>query len=114
MLLTGSAKGQMQAPIDTSSLRSSNRANKYGGFRVTPPTDSRPSKSKVKPRLVPTIAGLSSISEGQYNYAQDDVVPPPTIIPAMHAIGTQLYAIPAEALSVNELTKEKEGSASSN
>lgn len=37
----------MQAPVNTSTLRRSNWANKYDGFRVTQHIDSRPIKSKV-------------------------------------------------------------------
>lgn len=90
-------------------------SKKYDGFHVTQPTDSRPPKSKVKPRAIPTAATpLTDVSEDPASEAQEIVVPPPTTIPSMQAIGTQLCAIPVEELTIAALTKEKEGSASSN
>lgn len=104
-------KGKRQVPVDTSTLRRSNRSTKYDGFRVLQPTDSRASKSKVKPRNVPSA---QVHSEDDSSTDRDMVAPPPTSISSMQAIGTQLCAIPEEELTVEALTMSKEGSSSAN
>lgn len=43
-------------PLDITMVRRSTRANKYDGFKVSQPKDIRVTKSKVKPRVVPTVS----------------------------------------------------------
>lgn len=76
------------------------------------PTDSRTGQSKVKPRVMPTTQGPSSLSDDQDAQAAD--IPPPTTISTMQAIGIQLCTIPDEELSVAALTQETEGPFTSN
>lgn len=97
-------KGKMPAPVDTSTLRRSNRNNKYDGFKVPQPSDAHRTKSKVKPRIIPSAAvGASMPSSGDDD---DAAAPPPTSIPTMQAIGMNLCAIPAEELSTSALNEE--------
>lgn len=44
------------AHVGTSNLRRSSRANKYDGFKVDHPTDRKKAISKVKPRVIPSVA----------------------------------------------------------
>jgi hypothetical protein len=101
-------KGKMQAPMDTSTLRRSNSNNKYDGFHVTQTTDSRPAKSKVKPRVIPSAATATEDAITMDSTSEDQcvVAPPPTPIPAMQAIGTHMCAIPAEELTISALSEE--------
>lgn len=111
-LVSRQCKGKMQAPIDTANLRRSNRSNKYDGFWVNTLSEARPSKSKVKPRLVPTSVKHSSNTDLNMQ-TQDDSIPPPTPITTMQAVGIRLCAIPEVELSKAVLTKEKTDSSAS-
>ena len=102
-------KGKDPAPIDTSSLRRSTRSTKYDGFRVKVHDESRPSKSKVKPRVVPTMLPRGAASDSK---EPEFELPPPTPIPTMQNIGTQLCAIPAEELNEDMLTAGEGGASS--
>ena len=107
-------KGKMQAHVDTSTLRCSNRNNKYNGFRVPRTSEVRPTKSKVKPRIIPStavgasehISGDDSSPEIATVEVDDAAAPPPTSIPTMQAISVNLYAIPAEELSTSAFSEE--------
>ena len=99
-------KGKDPAPIDTSSLRRSTRSTKYDGFRVKVHDESRPSKSKVKPMVVPTMLHHGAASDSMETEFE---LPPPTPIPTMQNIGTQLCAIPAEELTEDMLTAGEDG-----
>lgn len=98
-------KGKAQAPTDCSQLRRSSRSNKYDGFKVHQPTDSRTHKSKVKPRVVPSAL---KINEAQGETADSDEIPPPTTISVMQAVGVQLCAVPEEELTEEALNMEIE------
>ena len=105
-------KGKSQAPIDTATLRRSNRSNKYDGFRTNLLTESRTTKSKVKPRLLPSaLPGTKEMEENTVN-TTDETVPPPTPVSTMQNIGTQLCAIPAEELS-DEILSDRNGGSTS-
>ena len=74
-------KGKLSAPpTDISTLRRSNRLNKYDGFRTTSLFEAHPNKSKVKPRVIPSAATTTVASSLQ---APSEEVPPPTAIPTM-------------------------------
>lgn len=109
-------RGKMQVPVDTTTLRRSLRANKYDGFRVQQPTDTRSYKSKVKPRVVPTAQSSSSthaIAPALIGPTTAEAIPPPTPIPVIQAVGVQLCAIPEEELTMETLTAPKETGPSS-
>lgn len=106
-------KGKGPAPIDTASLRRSTRSNKYDGFCINLNQDARPTKSKVKPQVLPSAVACEANSEEQDSVMQESAIPPPTTITTMQNIGTQLCAIPAKELSIEALTKEEDGPASS-
>ena len=52
--------GKVPAPIDTSTLRRSNYSNKYDGFRTKSLSEVKATKSKVKPRTVPSATSMDS------------------------------------------------------
>lgn len=56
-------KGKTVAPLSTAPLRRSTRQNKYDGFRVSHNQDSRPTKSKVRPRIIPSAVANEHTSE---------------------------------------------------
>ena len=106
-------KGKMLAPVDTATLRRSNRTNKYDGFQVSATSETRLVKSKVKPRVVPAALTISEDANSaattpavpNTNDALPDV-PTPTPISTLQAIGTDLCAVPAEELTASALSKE--------
>lgn len=101
-----------RAPVNSANLRRSARANKYDGFRVTQPSDNRPRKSKVKPRVIPSAPGSSS-SMAQNVASPEDEVPPPTPITDMQVEGIQLCAIPEEELTTEALHAVEAGPSTS-
>lgn len=108
-----SRKGKGQAPIDTASLRRSNRSNKYDGFRINLNNESCSNKSTMKPRVLPSVLPRATVVEDTEVNMQDAELPPPTSIPTLQNIGTHLCAIPAEELTEEILSKSDGGSASS-
>lgn len=105
-------RGKTAAPIDSANLRRNTRANKYDGFRVTHTSDSRPHKSKVKPRSTPA-APSSSSSASQNIMQREDGAPPPTPVPDIQAEGIHLCAIPEDELTTEALMAEDTPSSSS-
>lgn len=103
-------KGKAPTPIDCSNLRRSTRNNKYDGFKIHQPTDGRQYKSKVKARMIPSALNSNTTQNTSGNTEATEVIPPPTTIPMMQAIGVQLYAIPEEELTTDTLVKEPEES----
>lgn len=97
-LVTRGRRPKAVAPISTTEVRRSTRSNKYNGFRVTQPSDTRTASSKVKPRITPS-AGSSSNTEDRVS----DEIPPPTPIPVLQAIGVNRCVVPAEELSEEAL-----------
>ena len=78
-------KGKLPVPVDTTSLRRSNRSTKYDGHRVPQPSDTRLPKSKVKPHINPAAPVTADAHLPQ---VQDSEIPPPTTIESLQAIGT--------------------------
>ena len=106
-------KGKMLAPVDTATLRRSNRTNKYDGFQVSATSAPRLVTSKVTPRVVraalPSSEEANSAATTPTVPNTDDAlpdVPPPTPIATLQAIGTDLCAVPAEELTASALSKE--------
>lgn len=103
-------KGKASAPIDNSNLHRSTRNNKYDGFKIHQPTDSRSFKSKVKNKEVPSA--LKSITPGSSAESEaseatiETQIPPPTPIPTMQAVGVQLCAILEDELTEEALAME--------
>ena len=91
-------KGKSVAPLSTTPCRST-RQNKYDGFCVNLNQDSRPSKSKVKPRVTPSV--VPDITSSSDIYTAE--IPTPTDVSTMHHIGVLLCAVGAEALTEEAL-----------
>jgi hypothetical protein len=104
-------RGKKLAPTTTIELRRSTRSNKYDGFHVPQPSDRRPYKSKVKPRVVPAAQYSTAATQDTKDDSGD--IPPSTPVPMMQEIGVQLCAIPEAKLSVEALNKPLEGPSSS-
>ena len=49
----------MPVPLDTTTVRRSNRSNKYDGFKINHAPEARRSKSRVKPRDIPFVNVVS-------------------------------------------------------
>ena len=102
----------MLAQTDTATLRRSTRNNKYDGFRVTLTSDSRQTKSRVKPGVIPSAleatedTPVDSTAAAVPGVDEDDSIPPPTPIPTMQAIGVNLCAVPVEELTTSVLSDE--------
>ena len=102
----------MLAPIDTATLRRSTRNNKYDGFRVNLASDTRQTKSRVKPRVIPSAleatedTPVDSTAAAAPGVDDDAPIPPPTPIPTMQPIGVNLCAVPVEELTTSVLSDE--------
>ena len=46
-------------PLDTTAVRRSTRSNKYDGFKINHASDTKRSKSRVKPRETPFVTAVS-------------------------------------------------------
>jgi hypothetical protein len=97
----------LPAPICTTQVRRSTRCNKYDGFKPKNFSDSKATKSKVKPRKVNTAIVLVPTDEDD---AADPLlldngsnVPDFTPIPVLHAIGVNLCGVPPEEISTQKL-----------
>jgi hypothetical protein len=100
-------KTVLPAPICTTQVRRSTRCNKYDGFKPKNFSDSKATKSKVKPRKVTTAINLVPTDEDD---AADPLlldngtnVPDFTPIPVLHAIGVNLCGVPPEEISPQKL-----------
>lgn len=93
--------------IDTTQLRRSTCLTRYVGFRVPQPMDIKPVVSKVKARVVPAITISSKATDpiGAAEKSDSKVahVPPPTPIPTIQAISTNMCGVPPEDLSPRKL-----------
>lgn len=103
-------RGKKIAPTSSIELCRSTRSNKYDGFHVPQPTDRRPYKSKVKPRVIPGAQATSATT--QVTEDGDTAVPPPTHVPVMQVIGVQLCAVPEVELSDEALNRPLDGPSS--
>lgn len=92
-VVTRGRRARAPAPISTAEVRRSNRSNKYNGFKINQVTDARPTISRVKPRLVPSIGSSSSAQETHSDNA------PPTPVHVLQEIGINRCAVPAAELT---------------
>ena len=63
LVVTRGRRARAPAPISTVEVRRSNRSSKCNGFKVNQVIDTRPTISRVKPRLVPSIGSSYSAHE---------------------------------------------------
>ena len=61
-------------PLDTTTVRRSNRSNKYDGFKINQDTDTKRSKSRVKPRETSFITAVS-LAAAPVQVRSDDCPP---------------------------------------
>ena len=92
-MVTRGRHARAPAPISTAEVRRSSRSNKYNGFKINQVTDTRPTISRVKPRLVPSIGSSSTAQET----ISEEV--PPTPVHVLQEIGINRCAVPAAELS---------------
>lgn len=85
-------------PISMTEVHRSACANKYNGFRVLQVTDTRPTSSKVKPRVIPSAGSTSSADD-----MPPEEIPPPTPINVIQEIGINRCAVPAKELTEEAL-----------
>ena len=90
-------RARAAAPISTSEVRRSLRANKFDGFKTHAPTDTCVASSKVKPCVMPMIGSSSNA------HRIDDAVPPPTPISTLQEIGVNRCAILEDELTSEAL-----------
>lgn len=91
-------RSKAHAPLLSTEVRRSTRSTRYDGFRVPSLSETRTTVSKVKPRLIPSVAQSSSSGGTE--------IPPPTPIPTMQDIGVHRCAIPPQELSEAMLLSE--------
>ena len=87
-------------PLDTTAVRRSTRSNKYDGFKVNQITDSKRSKSRVKPRGTPFISAVS-LAVAPVQVAVD-ACPPPTSVEELQQMCNRCGIAP-DALSSEKL-----------
>ena len=104
-----SRHGKAPVPECPVNLRRSARINKYDGFKVPPISDTKIRASKVKPRVIPSVAAAVTITE----VADDAALPPPTPIPVIQHVGHVMCRIPAAELAEEELLASKDAGPSS-
>jgi len=94
-------------PLDTTTVRRSNRSNKYDGFKINHDTDTKRSKSRVKPREIPfvNVVSLAAAPVQVPNAA----CPPPTPIEDLQWMGSNCGIAP-EALSREKLLDDQRSS----
>jgi hypothetical protein len=95
-----------EPPSCTTRVRRSTRCNKYDGFKPHNFSDSKPLKSKVKPRknpvmLAPVEDDVPELPEKEQALviASDNTTP----IPVLQSIGINLCGVPPEDLSPKKL-----------
>lgn len=98
-----------KAHVDTTLLRRSTRSTRYDGFRVPQPSDTKKVVSKVKPRNKPVLQAKNAAA---LNIASLSA-PPPTPIPTIQNIGTNMCGIHPDDLSPKKLLASLQDDASS-
>lgn len=90
-----------KTPIDMTAVRRSSRANKYDGFKIHLPSDAKVVKSKVKPRLIPSVKTISMAAAPQKDVTGGTILPPAKSVKELQHTGTLCGIAP------NDLTPEK-------
>lgn len=91
-------RGKQLMPLDTTQVRRSTLSNKYDGFKVSQPKDIRVTKSKVKPRIKPSVSlpVTGSSEDNVTNLMQD------TPVPVLQPMGG-ICGVPTQDLSPKKL-----------
>jgi hypothetical protein len=95
-----------EPPSCTTQVHRSTRCNKYDGFKPNNFSDSKPLKSKVKPRKNPVL--LTTVVDNAHDLPENEqaMVTAPdntTPIPVLQSIGINLCGVPPEDLSPKKL-----------
>ena len=94
-------------PLDTTTVRWSNRSNKYDGFKINHAPDTKRSKSRVKPREIPFVNAVSLAAAPVQ--VPNAACPPPTPIEDLQRMGSNCGIAP-EALSREKLLDDQRSS----
>lgn len=86
-------------PLDTTHVRRSARANKYDGFKISQPKDVRVTKSRVKPRIIPSVSAPSANPPDEERVSD---MMKDTPIPVLQHMGASC-GVPAKDLSPQKL-----------
>ena len=97
----------MFVPLDTTTVRQSNRSNKYDGFKINHDTDTKRSKSRVKPREIPFVNDVSLAAAPLQ--VPNAACPPPTPIEDLQRMESNCGIAP-EALSREKLLDDQRSS----
>ena len=79
-----------KVPLDTTAVRRSSRSNKYDGFKICNASEVKPSRSRVKARIVPTVNAVSTAT------APAVTCPPPTSIHELQQVGDRCGIVPED------------------
>jgi hypothetical protein len=103
----GKGKGiVLIVPECTSQVCRSTRSNNYDGFNHKNLSEARTVKSKVKPRKIPTVKQKIRKNKKLVNSATLHLDPDAlkeTPIPLLQSIGVNLYGVPPEEISEEQL-----------
>ena len=94
-------------PLDTTTVRRSTRSNKYDGFKINHVSDTKRSKSSVKPRETSFITAVSLAAAPVQ--VRSDACPPPMTIEDLQQMGKRC-GIAQEALSPEKLLDDQRSS----
>ncbi|KAE8820331.1 hypothetical protein D1007_01760 [Hordeum vulgare] len=86
-------------PLCTTKVCRSPCSNKYTGFKVDLPSDSRGRKSLIKPRASIVISDPAPSSIAEDASSSSSLPPPPMTIKHIQEVGTGLCDIPSEELT---------------
>ncbi|KAI5000950.1 hypothetical protein ZWY2020_010909 [Hordeum vulgare] len=86
-------------PLCTTEVRRSPHSNKYMGFKVDLPYDSRGRKSLIKPRASIVISDPAPSTIAEAASSSSAPPPPPTTIKHIQQVGTGFCGIPSEELT---------------
>lgn len=92
-------RGKQVMPLDTTHVRRSARANKYDGFKISQPKDVRVTKSRVKPRIIPSVSAPSANPPDEERVSD---MMKDTPIPVLQHMGASC-GVPAKDLSPQKL-----------
>lgn len=95
-------RAQSVTPLSTADVRRSPRSNKYMGFKVDQPSDSRGHKSLIKPRVTNAVEDPAPNSSSN-DASSRSAPPPPTTIRYIQQLGSRFCGIPHEELAEDRL-----------